>query len=44
MLQAVWLAMVFKVAYKVLTGQGAEDVRTDEEGYVLETHTFSHYN
>jgi len=30
-LQLVWFTMVIKVAYKVLIGQGAEDVRTDDE-------------
>lgn len=27
----VWLTMIFKVAWKVLTGKGAEDNRSDEE-------------
>jgi len=31
-LQIIWFGMILKVLYKVLTGQGAEDVRTDDEG------------
>lgn len=27
----VWMYMIFKVAYRVVTGSGAEDVRSDEE-------------
>ncbi|EOD49460.1 putative longevity-assurance protein [Neofusicoccum parvum UCRNP2] len=28
----VWLYMIIQVAYKVLTGQGADDTRSDDEG------------
>ncbi|KAF2758389.1 longevity assurance proteins LAG1/LAC1 [Pseudovirgaria hyperparasitica] len=28
----IWFYMIIKVAYKVVTGQGADDVRSDDEG------------
>ncbi|KAI0774093.1 longevity assurance proteins LAG1/LAC1 [Fomes fomentarius] len=31
-LQLVWFGMICRVAYKVVTGQGAEDTRSDDEG------------
>ncbi|KAK7684754.1 hypothetical protein QCA50_011996 [Cerrena zonata] len=27
----VWMYLIFKIAYKVVTGTGAEDVRSDDE-------------
>lgn len=32
-MQMIWFTMIVRVAWKVVTGEGATDVRSDEEGY-----------
>lgn len=31
-IQIVWCFMIFNIAYRVVTGQGADDSRSDDEG------------
>ena len=34
MLQLIWFSTILRVAYRVITGRGAEDARSDDEEYV----------
>jgi hypothetical protein len=33
-LQLIWFSVILRVAYRVITGRGAEDARSDDEEYV----------
>jgi hypothetical protein len=33
-LQLIWFFTILRVAYRVITGRGAEDARSDDEEYV----------